>query len=274
MKMKKLTLAFLLVMTALSTSFIHGQEMGGELTPEISWKIANGTLYISGNGIVPTTMIGRVSAWNKFRSNFNSVVIEDGITVIGRYVFNGHKNITSLSLGKNVKDITPQAFSGCKKLAVIEVNSAIPPDINSASFYGVKLKKTRVIIPSGTKVSYQDDPIWSTFGTIEESSQVADQPSPSVTLSQPCTISLKRSWNYVGGAIKSKVYLNGIEQEKLGNGNTILLTTDRDKNMLHIQTGKKVISVRRFDATAGGEIRIDYSMFSSYIKIVEEHDEE
>ena len=277
--MKKKIFALLAVATIVAlmpSSVLYGQDIKGELTPEIRWRIENGTLFISGQGVVPTTMLGQQSAWNNYRSRFHAVNIEEGITFIGQNVFVSYKNITSLTVGGSVKELAPSSFNSCKKLMTVEVKGAIPPDINMATFYKVKLKKAKLIVPAGTIATYKADPLWNKFGVIEESTQPPTvQPAPVASLATPCVIHLKRTSNFVGGAVSLKVFLNGQEASmKLGNAQTILLETDRDQNLLYLQYGKTPIVVRRFDATAGGDIRIEYSHFYGYMKILEDNIDE
>jgi hypothetical protein len=267
-----LVLTIASIAAAMPVSALYGQEaskkVGGELTPDIAWNIENGVLRISGNGVIPTTMFGNRSAWHDYKSLFHSVVLEEGITDAGRFIFNAYKNITSLTIGGSVKDLAPNSFSGCKKLSVVEVRGAVPPDINLGSFYGVKFKKAKLIVPSGTKAIYEADPMWNRFGTIAESAQPAvSQLVPTEALSQPCTIYLTRTSNFVGAAMSVQVFLNGVEKKKLGNGQTISFQTTEKSNMLFIGQGENPNSVRRFEAISGGEIRIEYSIFNSYMII-------
>ncbi|MDR2148372.1 MAG: hypothetical protein LBE91_18170 [Tannerella sp.] len=278
--MKKKMLAILAIITMLAlvpASVLYGQDtpgkIGGELTPEISWRIEDGVLYLSGQGVVPTTMLGTRSAWYDYRANFHSVVIEDGITGVGQNVFMGY-NITSLTVAGSVRDLAPNSFR-CKKLSVVEVKGAIPPDIGFTVFYGVKYKKAKLVVPAGTKAAYEADPLWRKFITMEESAEPPTvQPAPDEALTEPCIIHLRRSSNFISGGAKLSVFLNGVEQQKIGNGQTVMLQTDRLKNELYIIYGKKLpYAVRRFDATAGGDIHIDFSIFLGNLKIVEEGEE-
>jgi hypothetical protein len=221
-------------------------------------------------------MLGKRSAWYNARSLFHSVVIEDGITDVGKLVFNGYKNLTSLTVAGSVKDLMPNAFSGCKKLSIVEVKGSTPPDLSVGTFYGIKLKKAKLVVPAGTKATYEADPLWNRFGTIEESDQPAavQSAAPVETLTEPCTIHLRRTSNFVGGGVSLRVFLNGVEQEKLANAQTIAIQTDRVRNELYIQQGKKnPVTIRRFDATAGGDISIEFSYFSGYMQIVGDGDE-
>ena len=277
MKNKILTVLTLAVMMALTpASGLYGQDTKGLLTPEIGWRVENGTLYLSGQGVVPTTMFMAQSDWSSYRQQFNAVVIENGITELGKNLFLGYKNVTSLTIAGSVKNLDINSFNGCKKLSLVEVKGATPPDITMATFYKVKFKKAKLIVPAGTKATYEADALWNRFATIEESAQPAEtQPAPVETLTKPCFIYIKRPWNYIGGGVGVRVFLNGTEQEKLRNGETLPLQTDRNKNELYLQYGKKKpIAMRRFDATAGSEIYMEYSHFNGYVNIMSEKFEE
>jgi len=93
-------------------------------------------------------------------------------------------------------------------------------------------------------------------------------------LETPCTVHLTRTKNFVGSAQKVKVFLNGLEMDPLGNGQTIEMETDRVENMLFIQQGKNPVAVRRFNATSGGDINIEFSYFFGILKVIGEEKEE
>jgi len=264
------------VMAVMPLSILYGQDTKGELSSDVAWRIENNTLYISGKGFVPTVMFRQKPAWDKSRSLFNAVVIEDGITLVGKNIFAGYNitslsvagsvkelsngknifagyNITSLSVAGSVKELSNESFSKCSKLTTVELKGATPPDLNHTTFTGVNVKKVKLIVPAGTKSTYLDDPLWSQFGTIEESTLTA-QAAPAEKLTQPCTIQLRRKGGAI--AVKFPVFLNGQEQEKLASGNTITLQTDQAHNMLYIKQGNAPLAVRRFEAKAGGEVII------------------
>ena len=259
-------LAITSIMSVFSIPNLYGQntpeKIGGELSPKVAWRIENNTLYLCGTDTVPSTMYGTMSAWHNHRTLFQSVVIEDGITYLGLHLFmNFYKNINSLTIGENVRFLGPQAFGSCTNLSVVEVKSATPPDINYSTFYRVG-KKTTLIVPAGTKSIYEADPIWNKFVKIEESSQPAVlQPAPAEILATPCIINLTRTAHYFGGAVKAKVFLNGEEVGKIGNKQSIVIKTNLSKNVLIIKHGTLIGTVRRFDATAGGEINIEFSAY-------------
>ena len=266
----------ILMVSVMPISGIYGQSTPeaaqGDLTPDIRWRIENNTLYISGKGVVPTTMFGAKSAWFKHKTEFTSVIIEEGITGIGQGVFVGYKNITSLTVAGSVKDIATNAFNTCKNLTEVKLKGATPPDISMTVFYKLKLANVKLTIPAGTKAAYEADPLWNKFGTIIESNQPAEtRPAPVETLSEPCNIHLTRTTNFLGGGANLKVFLNDIEQKEIANGKTNVMQTDRNSNMLYIKYGKKIVyAIRRFDAIAGGDVHIEFSIFNAYMKIIEE----
>ena len=278
MKNKILVVMTIVAMVSvMPMSGLYGQSTPeaaqGNLSPEIAWRIENNTLYISGNGVVPTTMLGKKSAWINYIKDINSVIIEEGITGIGQNVFTRSKNLKSVTIAGTVKDIAPNAFSSCKLLSTVEVKGATPPDFSISVFYKAKLENAKLIIPAGTRAEYEADALWSMFGNIEESTKPADkQTAPAETLTEPCTINLTRTSNFVGGAVGVDVFLNGEDMGKLGNGSTVTMLTERDKNVLYIKQGKRPISIRRIDAVAGGNINVELSYFLGYMKIIEENE--
>ena len=253
MKKKILTLVAVTTMMAMMPwSGIFGQDTGGTLSSGVTWRIENNTLYFSGKSFVPTTMFRAKSAWDKSRSLFNAVVVEEGITLVGKNVFAGYSNITSLTVAGSVKELSPESFSKCK-LTRVEMKGAIPPSLNHTTFLDLNYRNATLIVPAGTKSTYADDPLWGKFGKIEESTEAA-QTTPVETLAQPCKVNLIRKGGAV--AVKFPVFLNGKEEDKLGAGKTLTMQTDRSQNMIYIKQGNTPLSVCRFNATAGGEVNI------------------
>jgi hypothetical protein len=248
----------------------YGQETGGQMTSEVAWRIEGGTLYISGKGVVPTTMLGQQSPWHLYRSQFNAVEIEEGITEAGKYLFNGYKNITSLTVAGSVENLGSNSFSGCSRLKTVEVKSALPPGACMGTFYGSKTKKAKLIVPKGCAAEYRDTPYWNKFGTVEESDRAAaDAEDVEKTLDAPYTVRLYREPRFSGGGAKLSVWLNGAEQEKLANGATLEMKTDRLKNRIVIKWRKSDMGYFRFDSVAGGEIQINYSAATANFVIPE-----
>ena len=114
---------------------------------ECTWSFEKGSniMFISGNGSMEQYNVYTEIPWYSWRENIEKVVIEEGVTVICHWAFDGCKNIkavsipdsvisigfgafreceslTQVSISKNVSRIWPTAFAGCKKLEKIEVD--------------------------------------------------------------------------------------------------------------------------------------------------------
>jgi hypothetical protein len=103
---------------------------------DLMWYIGNnsgvfakldqeGTLIISGTGEIrnfelPLSALNSVP-WNP--ENIKNVVIESGVTSIGRYTFSNCRNLTSITIPENVTKIEPDAFQGCSNLETVNFNA-------------------------------------------------------------------------------------------------------------------------------------------------------
>jgi hypothetical protein len=140
---------------------------GGKMSDDITWQVENGTLVISGTGGMPTVFFATMPDWIDLSSVLTSIVIEDGITSMGKNTFlQNYKNVTSVTIGENLTSIDTYSFMGCKNLSVVEVRAIVPPTINNAVFQ--KIGKAKLVVPAGAKAAYEADKFWRKFGTIEE----------------------------------------------------------------------------------------------------------
>ena len=140
-------------------------QTSGQLSPDISWRVENKTLIISGNG----DMLGKPPfPWLEALSYVTAVHIEDNITSICSYAFCHSKTIETGIIGESVTSLKNVSFSYCKNLKQIEVKSAIPPKMASSVFAGSPIQKAKLIVPAGSKSAYLKDKDWKKFGVIEE----------------------------------------------------------------------------------------------------------
>ena len=85
---------------------------------EVSWELVGGVLTISGAGAMPTNFdtYGGNNPWYAQRASITSVVIEDGVTTIGQYAFDGFTGLTSVTIPNSVESIENSAFQNCTGL--------------------------------------------------------------------------------------------------------------------------------------------------------------
>lgn len=79
----------------------------------VKWVILeNGTLVICGNGPMPD-FDSETAPWFSEPGTIETVVIQDGVTRIGAYAFDGLSSAVNISLPESVSEIGAAAFRGC-----------------------------------------------------------------------------------------------------------------------------------------------------------------
>ena len=100
-------------------------ENSGVCGSASSWEYySDGTLYISGAGDMFDYDHG-TAPWYSLRNNIVSIVVEDGVEVIGDYAFEDCINLQSITIPESVYGICFYAISGCTNLEEL----TIPGDI-------------------------------------------------------------------------------------------------------------------------------------------------
>jgi len=107
------------------------------------------TLTISGTGKMQEygILINPVPPWYDHRSIIYSVVIDSGVTLIGRNSFAAHNAMTSIIIPESVTEIGMEAFNGCKSLTSITIPNSVKTIRMAAFAYCTGL--TEVTIPEG-----------------------------------------------------------------------------------------------------------------------------
>ena len=121
----------------------------------VTWSInaAGDTLTISGTGAMKNyeDSDGNVIArpWESLVSDISSVVIADGITVIGVGTFYGLTKLSSITIPASVTRIEKEAFSDCSSLTMVNWGSGIK-EIGDNAFTECDIKST-IIIPDNVE---------------------------------------------------------------------------------------------------------------------------
>lgn len=108
--------------------------------PLATWELTSrGKLTICGTGGI------RDIPWKDYADQIKAVIIEDGITTIPNSAFANCTNLTSVSLGADIKSIESQAFSNCSSLTDIVLPEHLT-SIGYAVFQGCS-NLTSIVIP-------------------------------------------------------------------------------------------------------------------------------
>lgn len=146
-----LTLALILAVLPFSAS-AEDEPAPVERTPidgsDTWWEYRDGVLTIGGEGEIPKFTKYNLP-WGDIRDSVVSVVIEDGVTEIGRYSFHFFRNLTDVRIPDSVTTIAANVFDCCRSLESIvlpEKLKSIPNYLFDGCF---SLKN--VTIPEGVK---------------------------------------------------------------------------------------------------------------------------
>jgi hypothetical protein len=144
--MKK-TILFLwvLLLPGVATVFAESGDFGENNA--LHWELNNSTLTISGTGAMPNYSNSGFVPWYSYRFSIETVMIEDGVTSIGDYVFYDCENLASVTIGNSVESIGNYVFYGCDNLASVIIPEGVT-GIGDYIFYGCG-NLALVILPEG-----------------------------------------------------------------------------------------------------------------------------
>ena len=141
-----------------ATSGTCGAEGDGS---NVTWKLdSDGTLTISGNGEIKDTSENDLRWLWLYPDEIKKVIVENGVTRIGRYDFYNCTNLTEVDLSnvQTLKNIGDNAFANCSSLSTVKLpmNGKLESiGINAFGFVDGSAPKIREIkIPASVKVIY------------------------------------------------------------------------------------------------------------------------
>lgn len=117
---------------------IESQVNLPEVPPEkpygnnITWTITDGVLRATGVGKMDNYTSTSYVPWYDERGKVTSVVMENGITTVGSYAFDGFGKVTSVTLPETIRSIEEFAFWRCDDLPSIVIPSGCTIIKNSA----------------------------------------------------------------------------------------------------------------------------------------------
>ena len=124
---------------------------------KVTWKLENGTLTISGKGEIKDTSENDLRWLWLYPDEIKKVIVENGVTRIGRYDFYNCTNLTEVDLSnvQTLKNIGDNAFANCSSLSTVKLpmNGELEwIDTNAFGFVDGSAPKIREIkIPASVK---------------------------------------------------------------------------------------------------------------------------
>lgn len=115
-----------------------------------SYEPTTGALTISGQGAMSNYAECDMIPWNLQRREIKSLVIEDGITEIGKYAFYYCENLKTIYLPNSLTRIGQLSFAGCTSLSEVDIPYQVNSIEHSAFCYCRNLRK---VIINSNKIS-------------------------------------------------------------------------------------------------------------------------
>ena len=201
----------------------------------LTWILDDeGLLTISGTGAM-ANWNRKGSPWYANKDKIESVMIEDGVTSIGKYAFFDCSSLASIKLPNSISSIGIAAFNNCSSLASITLPNSISSIGELAFYYCSSL--TSITIPNSVtnieKYAFCGCSMLASITISNSVTSIADSAFESCTRLKSITIpnnviSIGKNTFYDCFGLTSVIYLGNTEQwnnirKNIGNGNDALL---------------------------------------------------
>lgn len=113
-------LVTVLLMCSFVPSALAANDTSGACGDGVTWTQDDGVLTISGSGKM-TSFTG----WKSLRASITSIVVEEGVTSICTYAFEGCSAAATVSLPSTLTHIGAAAFSNCQSLTEINIPEGV-----------------------------------------------------------------------------------------------------------------------------------------------------
>ncbi len=119
----------------------------------VTWRIEGDRLIISGNGAMENYSYSSNVPWSEMKREITEIVVEEGVTSIGNYAFNGCSALTSVTIQNGVTSIGNFAFEGCSALTSVTIPDSVT-SIGNYAFEGCSALTSVTIPDSVTSIGH------------------------------------------------------------------------------------------------------------------------
>ena len=98
--------------------------VSGTCGDNLTWILRAGVLTISGSGDMNDYGYGE-TPWYDVRNEINQIVVEDGVTGIGKYAFHNCENLTSITISEGVTELDSYSIYHCWSLKEVYLPSTL-----------------------------------------------------------------------------------------------------------------------------------------------------
>ncbi len=216
---------------ACETSVIPAE---GTVNEDMSWTLdESGTLTVSGTGAMPDWIYAE-TPWFWHNGSIRRVVVEEGVTTVGAYAFNGCYFLTEVVLPEGLTSINNDAFCNCSQLASVQVPESLTAIGDRA--FGSCWALTAIQLPEDVTVAvdaFIDSGVTVQTAASVEMKQTAQQfigedlAQLTAAIGQPNSSEYTAS-NYLAGAVDGVLTYNGFTVVTLrsADGSEIVMSVE------------------------------------------------
>lgn len=143
----KILLVVMVLVFALAGISAAAAATSGSCGDSLTWIFneSDGVLTISGTGEMDDYMMGLLAPWGKYHSSLREIVVEEGVTTIGKNAFSTLQYVSNVSLPESLTAIGEGAFDFCTALKEVVIPSKVTY-LEDETFYSCHSLR-RVVIP-------------------------------------------------------------------------------------------------------------------------------
>lgn len=125
-------------------------SLSGSCGASVHWDFyPSGLLYLSGTGPMTDYSYGDPRPWDDVADKITALVIERGVTAVGRHAFGELENLESIRLPEGLFELRYNAFYSCTSLEAVEIPASVT-SINIGVFEGCSALRT-ITVASGNR---------------------------------------------------------------------------------------------------------------------------
>lgn len=102
-------------------------------------------------------------------AGINSITLPSSLISIGNYAFDYCTGLTKILIPQSTINIANGAFYGCSNLIELKIANPVPPIVDYYTLNLINKSICQLIVPTGSKTTYQNAPYWAEFLSISES---------------------------------------------------------------------------------------------------------
>ncbi len=146
-KFLSVILTFIMVLSIIPITVSAATPTSGTCGENVTWEFdkSTDTLFISGTGAMNNNYTYYNRPWESYEDDIEKVIINKGVTTIGRYAFYDCNYITSVTIHDSVRFINDYAFEYCESLTNIIIPNSVVT-IGDLAFFDC-MSLTSVTIP-------------------------------------------------------------------------------------------------------------------------------